>query len=148
MDEIGGSLPRFPMLDSIPAEAREISRQIWALLGPLVAGDSTVHDRFANCPCHNGFESWRRVAEPINDDKILILKDLPPAGTNPRPAKSIEDLSTALGGLENKPEAVHHSWRQASTPGAAEVEFYLPLAPRCECLCVYAHGLAGVRLLR
>ena len=47
-------------------------------------------------PRHNGLEAWRRIAEPINEDKILILKDLLPAVTNPRPATSLDDLSTAL----------------------------------------------------
>ena len=86
------SFSGFPMLDSMPAGdsgAREISRQLWALLGSLIAGDSNVHDRFANCPRHNGFEAWRRVAEPINDDKIIILRELLPAVTNPSPAKSV-----------------------------------------------------------
>ena len=33
---------------------------------------------FANVPRHNGFEAWRRIAEPINDDKALVRKDLLP----------------------------------------------------------------------
>ena len=55
-----------------------------------------MHDRFANCPRHNGVEAWRRVAEPINDDKIIILRELLRAVTNLRPAKSIDSLSVAL----------------------------------------------------
>ena len=64
----------------------EVSRQLWAVLGPLVAGDPSLHSVFANVPRHNGLEAWRRIAEPINEDKILILKDFLPAVTNPRPA--------------------------------------------------------------
>ena len=95
-DEVDGSLPGFPMLDGISAEPKQISRRLWALLGPLIAGDSSMHNRFSNCPHHNGFKAWRRVAEPINDDKVLILKEHLPAVTIPSPAKCIEDLTTAL----------------------------------------------------
>ncbi len=69
---------------------------MWALLGPLVAVDPSLHSVFANVPRHNGLEVWRRIAEPINADKILILKDLLPAVTNPRPAASLDDLTVAL----------------------------------------------------
>jgi hypothetical protein len=69
---------------------------LWALLGPLVAVDPSLHAVFANVPRHNGLEAWRRIAEPINEDKILILKDLLPAVTNPRPATSLDELSVAL----------------------------------------------------
>ena len=78
-DEIDhGFIAGFPMLDGIGADAKEISRQLWALLGPLVSAESGVHTLFANCPCHDGLEARRRVAEPINDDKILIMKELLP----------------------------------------------------------------------
>ena len=30
----------FPMFDQIPVEIKEVSRQLWAFLGPLVATDS------------------------------------------------------------------------------------------------------------
>ena len=86
----------FPMLEHIGVHPTEVSRQLWALLGPLVAVDPSLHSVFANVPRHNGLEAWRRIAEPINEDKILILKDLLPAVTNPRPATSLDDLSTAL----------------------------------------------------
>ena len=54
------------MLDSIGVALREVSRQFWVLLGPLVAGDSAVHTVFGNCPKHNGLDAWRRVAEPVS----------------------------------------------------------------------------------
>jgi hypothetical protein len=57
-----GGFEGFPMLDGIPAGdagAREISRQLWALFGPLIAGDSSVHATLANCTRHSGFEAWR-----------------------------------------------------------------------------------------
>ena len=123
------SFSDFPMLDGIGVEPREASRQLWALLGPLVANDSTVHTVFANCARHNGLEAWRCVAEPINEDKVLILKELLPAVPNPRPAKSIEDLPSALESWDTnlrpfKTAAV--VWSGGGGP--EEVEFYLPLA--------------------
>ena len=54
----------------------EVSRQLWALIGALVKNDPTVKRAFANVPRHNGLEAWRRVMEPINDDKALARKDL------------------------------------------------------------------------
>ena len=38
----------------------------------------------------------RRIAEPINDDKLLLRKELLPRVTNPRHATSFADLSKAL----------------------------------------------------
>ena len=84
------------MLEQIGMHPTEVSRQLRALLGPLVASDPNLHSVFANVPRHNGLEAWRRIAEPINEDKILILKDFLPAVTNPRPATSLDDLSVPL----------------------------------------------------
>ena len=36
------------------ASLGEVSRQLWALLGPLLAGDSVQAGMFANVPRHNG----------------------------------------------------------------------------------------------
>ena len=36
---------------------QEVSQQLWSLLGHLVAGDSSMHSVFANCPRHNGPEA-------------------------------------------------------------------------------------------
>ena len=69
-----GGQPAGPMID-LPS-LQEVSRQLWAFLGPLVASDATVHSVFVNCLRHIGLETWRRVAESINEDKLLILKDL------------------------------------------------------------------------
>ena len=77
---------------------KEVPRKLWAFLGPLAAGDATVHSVFANCPRHNGLESWRHVAKPINEDKLLILKDLLLLVTNPKPATNLDDLAQAAGG--------------------------------------------------
>ena len=57
---------------------------MWALLGGLLKGDASAKRTFANVPRHNGFEAWRRVVEPVNEDKALIRKDLLPLVTNPK----------------------------------------------------------------
>ena len=56
------------------ASLAEILRQLWALLGPLVAGDAGVHSIFSNVQLHTWLEARKRVVEPINDDRILIVK--------------------------------------------------------------------------
>ena len=65
-------------------------------MGPLVAGDSSMHLVFAHCPSHNGLEAWCRFAEPISEEWIFILKDLMPLVTNLKPATSLDDLAQAL----------------------------------------------------
>ena len=89
----------FPMFDKIPVEPKEVSRQLWVFLGPLVANDANKTSTFKNVARHNGFEACRQIAMPINDDKILILQELLPLISNP---KSVTDI--------------HHSgfeaWRQ------------------------------------
>ena len=67
-----------------------------ALIGCLVKEHSEEKRRFANVPRHNGFEAWRRIAEPINEDKLLLRKELLPRVTNPRHATSIDDLPKAM----------------------------------------------------
>ena len=47
----------FPMLDQCPVEPKEISRQLWAFLGPLVAGDASKDSTFKNVTRHNGLEA-------------------------------------------------------------------------------------------
>ena len=42
------------MMDAEPAE---VSRQLWAFLGPLVAGDASMESIFANVPRHHGFDA-------------------------------------------------------------------------------------------
>ena len=91
------------MLDQCPVEPREISRQLRAFLGPLVAGDAGKDGTFKNVTRHNGFEAWRQIALPIHEDTALILQELLPAITNPKPAsdsnhyeEAIRDWSTNL----------------------------------------------------
>ena len=43
-----GGVPNGLLVD-LPG-LQEVSRQLWALTGPLVTGDSSVHAVFANCP--------------------------------------------------------------------------------------------------
>ena len=70
--------------------------QLWALLSALVKGDDDARRTFANVTRHNGFEAWRRLAEPINNDKALLRKELLPRFTNPRPASNVDDVENAL----------------------------------------------------
>ena len=69
-----------PMLDCTSLAG--VSRQIWALLGPLIASDSSVQAMFRNFGRLNVLEAWRRIAEPIIDDKPRVWKDLLPLITN------------------------------------------------------------------
>ena len=73
----------------MPVERKEVSRQLWAFLGPLVANDANKTSTFKNVARHNGLEAWRQIALPINEDKILILQELLPLITNPRSASDI-----------------------------------------------------------
>lgn len=88
----GGSAPMVCFAPSV----KEVSRQLWALLHALTKHDATVAGNFANVPRHNGLEAWRRIAEPINDDKALIRKSLLAIVTNPKPAGSLERVEQAL----------------------------------------------------
>ena len=94
-------------VDFIPKEARppamvdcaepsEVSRQLWAFLGPLVAGDASMDSIFANVPRHNGFDAWRRIAEPVNDDKAIVLQELLGPVTNPKGATNMASFTDAL----------------------------------------------------
>ena len=74
----------------------EVSKQLWASLGPTLSKDSAMSTVFGNVPRHNGLEAWRRVAEPINDDKTMIRKDLLPLITKPRSASSLDGISAAF----------------------------------------------------
>ena len=87
---------QFPLFDQIPVEPKEVSRQLGAFLGPLVAGDSNVTSTFKNVARHNGFEAWRQIAMPINEDKILVLQELLPLISNPKSATDIHHYDTAL----------------------------------------------------
>ena len=78
------------MLQSV-STAKEPSRQLWAVLGPLVAGDSQNATNYKNLPRHNDLEAWER-----KEDKLLILQDLLPAVINPRAAVDMAGYSQAL----------------------------------------------------
>ena len=58
----------FPMLYECPVGPKEISRQLWAFLSLLVAGDASKDSTFKNVARHNGWEAWRQIALPINED--------------------------------------------------------------------------------
>ena len=53
------------------AKHEVVSQQLWALLGALIKDDPSVKRTFANVPRHNGFEAWRKISEPVNEDKVL-----------------------------------------------------------------------------
>ena len=53
-----------PTISTAPS-LKEVSRQLWALLSPLVR-DSVVAGTFANVTGHNGMEAWRKLAAPMN----------------------------------------------------------------------------------
>ena len=76
-----------PVVSEAPS-LREVSRQLWVLLRPLVQ-ETSVAATFANVPRHNGLEAWRQLAEPIKEDKELLQKDLLPRVTSPKAAATI-----------------------------------------------------------
>ena len=78
------------------ASIEEVSRQLWAFIGPLVKENSDKASVFRNVPRHNGLEAWRRIAEPINEDKCTRRKELLPLVTNPRSAGSLDDFEGKL----------------------------------------------------
>ena len=69
---------------------------MWAFVGPLLKEDNEEASVFRNVPRHNGVEAWRRLAEPINEDKSLVRKTLLPLVNNPKSATSIYDLESKL----------------------------------------------------
>ena len=92
--ELVGASDCCPMLNRAPS-LREVSRQLWAMLNPLVK-DTTVADVFANVPRHNGLEAWRQLSEPVIEDKELLQKDLLPVVTNPKGASNMEGVVQAV----------------------------------------------------
>ena len=66
------------------------------MIGVLVKGDASAKRTFANVPRHNGFEAFRRIAEPVNEDKVLVRKDLLSAVVHPKSATSMDNLQAAL----------------------------------------------------
>ena len=84
-----------PMIVDAPS-LKEVARQLWAFLGPLVKHDSTVNGIFANVPRHNGLEGWRRIAAPINEDKAMVRRSFLSLVSNPKPAASLEKIESAI----------------------------------------------------
>ena len=78
------------------ASNSELSHQLWALIGGLTKDHAEMTRVFRNVRRHNGFEAWRRMAEPINEDKPMLRQALLPLVTNPRHATSVDDVTKAL----------------------------------------------------
>ena len=84
------------MLD-IPATHVELSRQLWALItAGLVKEHAGAKRDFSNVPRQDGFEAWRKLAGPINEDKMLIRKDLLWSFNQSRHCASVGDSEGAL----------------------------------------------------
>ena len=74
----------------------EVSWQLWAMLNPLRASDSHQAGRFTNVERHNGLEAWRRIAEPINEDKAHVRRDRLATLINPKGATSMDNIEAAV----------------------------------------------------
>jgi hypothetical protein len=83
-----------PMQDHTPSLST-VSRQLWAMLAPLV-DETAIGNTFANCPRHSGLEAWRLIAEPINDDKLIIQKELLGIVMHPKPATNLDKVEDAM----------------------------------------------------
>ena len=75
------------------ASNSELPHQLWALIGRLTKHHAEMTRIFRNVPRHNGFEAWRRMAEPINEDEPMLRQALLPLVTNPRHATSVDDVT-------------------------------------------------------
>ena len=64
-------------------------------MSALVKSDDDARRTFANVSRHNAFEAWR-LAEPINDDKALLRKELLPWVAISRHASNVDDVKKAL----------------------------------------------------
>ena len=74
----------------------EVSRQLWAMLSPLFASDSHQAGMVANVERHNGLEAWRRIAEPINEDKAHVRRNFLATVTIPKCATSMGNIEAAV----------------------------------------------------
>ena len=84
-----------PMVDAA-GNLIEVARQLWAMLNPLLSGDSDTATMFAKVPQHNGIEAWRRLAEPINEDKAMVGRDLLASVTNPKGESTVDKIEAAI----------------------------------------------------
>ena len=119
----------FPMFDQIPVEPKELSRQLWAFLGPLIAADPNKVSSFKNVERHNGFEAWRQIAMPINEDKILILQELLPLITNPKAASDINHYDDAVRDWNTNLRLFKEAGGEKPTGDAERLAFTKPLPP-------------------
>ena len=96
-NEIDDNCPRLsaPMINHAPGP-KEVSKQMWALLGHLLKNDATQAGLYANVPRHNGFEAWRAVSGPILEDRAMIRKSLLSKVTNPTAAGNIDRVEQAI----------------------------------------------------
>ena len=93
-DEALTSQGNVPMHDE-SLSLKEVSRQLWAMLQKLVV-DTSVASAFANVPRHNGLEAWRILANPINEDKAILQKDLMVKVSHPKGASNMDGVEQAV----------------------------------------------------
>ena len=74
----------------------EVSRQLWSFIGPLIRDDPDKASTYRNVERHNGLEAWRTMAEPVNQDKTLMRKELLTLVNNPVAAKTIDEYEGRL----------------------------------------------------
>ena len=98
------------------------------MFGCLVKEDPLVKRTFANVPQHNGLEAWRRISEPVNEDKALRRKDLLLKVTNPRAAAGINDLLKALEDWETSKRLFEEADGEKQTADQERL-FFLDLVP-------------------
>ena len=122
----------------------EMSRQLWALLGGLIKDDATIKRTCANVPRRNGFEVWRGISEPVNEDKALTRKDLTIKVTNPR-AANMDDLSKALEDWETSKRLFAEADGKLPDDNNERLAFIDMLPPDVR---LAAHGHARLREVR
>ena len=66
------------------------------MLNPLLASDSHQSGMLANVQRHNGLEAWRRIVEPINEDKSHVGRDMLSIVTNSKGATSMDGIEAAV----------------------------------------------------
>ena len=71
-------------------------------LAPTLGNADSIGERVGDgngvchVPRHNGLEAWRRLAEPVNDDTVLLQKDFLPKVTKPKAAPSADLIEQAI----------------------------------------------------
>ena len=77
-------------------EPVDVSRQLWAMLAALVALDEDASTVFANVQRLNGAEAYRRITEPIIENRDARRQHYQPKVTNPKSAAKLEDVAMAV----------------------------------------------------